>query len=168
MGSLGCFSNCLLHYCNINMKHEYITVQNGRPGIGLGTHLFVKVPRPGDSKGTLSVFESSCYLYSCSRSSILLVGQSIQRSIFKYTKFKVLIEKQGLILARLEIMRLHYVISTASLILAPFLHIFLDYSFNNGIFLNNCKIAKILPIHKKVMWTILIIIDLFPSSLNST
>jgi len=51
------------------------------------------------------------------------------------------------------------------LILAPFLHIFLDSSFKNGIFPNNCKIATVLPIHKKVMWTILIIIDLFLSSL---
>jgi len=25
-------------------------------------HLFVKVPRPGDSEGTFSVFESSCQL----------------------------------------------------------------------------------------------------------
>jgi len=25
-------------------------------------HLFVKVPRPGDSEGTFSVFESSCHL----------------------------------------------------------------------------------------------------------
>jgi len=29
---------------------------------GLGTHLFVKVPPPGDSEGTFSVFESSCHL----------------------------------------------------------------------------------------------------------
>jgi len=29
---------------------------------GLGTHLFVKVPRPGDSEETLSVFESSSHL----------------------------------------------------------------------------------------------------------
>jgi len=28
----------------------------------LGTHSFVKVPQPGDSKGTFSVFESSCHL----------------------------------------------------------------------------------------------------------
>jgi len=27
--------------------------------LGLGTHLFVKVPQPGDSEGTFSVFESS-------------------------------------------------------------------------------------------------------------
>jgi len=31
-------------------------------GLGLGTHLFVKVARPGDSEGTFSVFESSCHL----------------------------------------------------------------------------------------------------------
>jgi len=30
--------------------------------LGLGTHLFVKVPRPGDSEVTFSVFESSCHL----------------------------------------------------------------------------------------------------------
>jgi len=30
--------------------------------VGLGTHLFVKVSRPGDSNGTFSVFESSCHL----------------------------------------------------------------------------------------------------------
>jgi len=27
--------------------------------LGLGAHLFVKVPRPGDSEGTFSVIESS-------------------------------------------------------------------------------------------------------------
>jgi len=30
--------------------------------INLGTHLFVKIPRSGDSEGTFSVFESSCHL----------------------------------------------------------------------------------------------------------
>jgi len=30
--------------------------------LGLGTHLFVKIPRPGGSEITFSVFESSCYL----------------------------------------------------------------------------------------------------------
>jgi len=29
---------------------------------GLGTHLFVKVPRPGDSEGTFAIFMSSCPL----------------------------------------------------------------------------------------------------------
>jgi len=31
-------------------------------GLGLGTHLFVKVPRPGDSEETFSVMELSCHL----------------------------------------------------------------------------------------------------------
>jgi len=31
-------------------------------GISSGTHLFINVPRPGDSEGTFSVFESSCHL----------------------------------------------------------------------------------------------------------
>jgi len=30
--------------------------------LGLGTHLFDKVPRPGDSAVTFEVFESSCHL----------------------------------------------------------------------------------------------------------
>jgi len=30
--------------------------------LGLGTYLFVKVSRPGDSEGTFSVFESRCHL----------------------------------------------------------------------------------------------------------
>jgi len=30
--------------------------------VRLVNHLFVKVPRPGDSEGTISVFESSCHL----------------------------------------------------------------------------------------------------------
>jgi len=30
--------------------------------LGLGTHLFVKVPRPGDSEVTFSVFESNSTL----------------------------------------------------------------------------------------------------------
>jgi len=35
-------------------------------GLGLGTHLFVKVPRPGDSEGTFSVFSqaATCYYQS--------------------------------------------------------------------------------------------------------
>jgi len=31
-------------------------------GLGLGPHLFVKVPRLGDNERTFSVFESSCHL----------------------------------------------------------------------------------------------------------
>jgi len=34
-----------------------------RKCLGLGIHLFVKVPRPGDSEGTFSVFELSCHLF---------------------------------------------------------------------------------------------------------
>jgi len=30
--------------------------------LGLGTHLFAKVPWPRDNEGTFSVFESSCRL----------------------------------------------------------------------------------------------------------
>jgi len=30
--------------------------------IDIGTCLFVKVPRPGDSEGNFSVFKSSCHL----------------------------------------------------------------------------------------------------------
>jgi len=32
------------------------------PLYSIDTHLFVKVPRPGDSEGTFLVFESSCHL----------------------------------------------------------------------------------------------------------
>jgi len=38
-----------------------ININNAKQ-IGLGTHLFIKVPRPGDSEVTFSVFESSCHL----------------------------------------------------------------------------------------------------------
>jgi len=31
-------------------------------GLGLVTRLFDKVTRPGDSEGTISVFESNCHL----------------------------------------------------------------------------------------------------------
>jgi len=31
-------------------------------GLGLGTHLFVKIPRPEDSEVTFLVFDSSCHL----------------------------------------------------------------------------------------------------------
>jgi len=30
--------------------------------LGLGTHVFIKVPSPGDSEGTFSVFELSCHV----------------------------------------------------------------------------------------------------------
>jgi len=35
---------------------------NFQDHIGLGPHLFVKMPRPGDSEMTFAVFESSCHL----------------------------------------------------------------------------------------------------------
>jgi len=37
--------------------------------LGLGTHLFVKVPRPGENEGNFSVFESSCTCYYLSNHS---------------------------------------------------------------------------------------------------
>jgi len=30
--------------------------------LGIGTHLFVKVPRPGESEVTFLIFESTCHL----------------------------------------------------------------------------------------------------------
>ena len=36
----------------------------------------------------------------------------------------------------------------APYVLAPYLSYLFDYAFNNGIFSDNCKIAKIIPIHK--------------------
>jgi len=38
------------------------TLKSEANGIGLGPHLFAKVPRPGDIEVTFSVFESSCHL----------------------------------------------------------------------------------------------------------
>ena len=40
-------------------------------------------------------------------------------------------------------------LKTARDIVAPFLQVFIDFSFKNGIFLDNCKTAKIFPLHKK-------------------
>jgi len=48
-----------------NLMENLLIVQLSeleKVSLGLGTHLFVKVPRPGDSEGTFSVFESSCHL----------------------------------------------------------------------------------------------------------
>jgi len=39
----------------------------------LGIHLFVKVPRPGDSEVTFSVFASSCHLLFVSSISLTLI-----------------------------------------------------------------------------------------------
>ena len=38
----------------------------------------------------------------------------------------------------------------ATPIIAPYLCFLIDYAFLNGIFPDNCKIAKVVPIHKKV------------------
>jgi len=47
----------------IRRRPRKIILQYSSPNlIGLGNHLFLKVPRPGDSEVTFSVFESSCYL----------------------------------------------------------------------------------------------------------
>jgi len=41
-----------------------IPIVNGKTlFLGLGTHLFVKVPRPGDSEVTFLVFQSSFHLF---------------------------------------------------------------------------------------------------------
>jgi len=40
----------------------YLNSKNIKSSFGLGAHLFVKVPRPGDSEGIFAVFESSCHL----------------------------------------------------------------------------------------------------------
>ena len=39
-------------------------------------------------------------------------------------------------------------LKTAALVIAPYLCILIDYAFNTGIFPDNCKIAKVIPIHK--------------------
>jgi len=42
-----------------------LSLENTRvkfPSLGLGTYVFVKVPRPGDSEVNFSVFKSSCHL----------------------------------------------------------------------------------------------------------
>jgi len=50
------------------MKHEFIDYQiiildfTRYCTKGLGPHLFVKVPRLGDSEGIFAVFESSCHM----------------------------------------------------------------------------------------------------------
>ena len=42
-----------------------------------------------------------------------------------------------------------YFLQSISSVITPFLHIFDQYSFTNGIFFENCTIAKIIPIFKK-------------------
>jgi len=52
------------------IKLHTILAERRKPIVGIGVtdlvpvlaHLFVKVPRPGDSEGTFSVFKPSCHL----------------------------------------------------------------------------------------------------------
>jgi len=55
-----CLTSSIKKYCEINRQVRLLSL--GQALNGLGTHLFVKVPRPGNSELTFSVFESSCYL----------------------------------------------------------------------------------------------------------
>ena len=41
-----------------------------------------------------------------------------------------------------------YFLKIASFTIAPFLLMLINYAFTNGIFPNNCKISKVIPIHK--------------------
>jgi len=49
-----------------NLRHIHFEMKIGlsfkAKKFTLGTHLFVKVPRPGDREVTFTVFESSCHL----------------------------------------------------------------------------------------------------------
>jgi len=55
-----------IHKQVCNTKYVSIYVLSARLEIlhflGLGIHLFVKVPRPGNSEESFTVFESSCHL----------------------------------------------------------------------------------------------------------
>jgi len=53
-------TNCFNGQMNLPIAD---VIKNPRLKVGLvGTHLFVKVPRPRDSEVTFSVFKSSCHL----------------------------------------------------------------------------------------------------------
>ena len=41
-----------------------------------------------------------------------------------------------------------YFLKIVPFTIAPFLLILINYAFTNGIFPNNCKISKLIPIHK--------------------
>ena len=41
-----------------------------------------------------------------------------------------------------------YFLKVSSTVIAPYLQIFTNFIFNNGLFPNNCKIAKIAPLYK--------------------
>jgi len=42
---------------NRHIRHNFLAL-----GLGTGTHLVIKAPRPEDSEGMFSVFESSCHM----------------------------------------------------------------------------------------------------------
>jgi len=42
-----------------------------------------------------------------------------------------------------------YYLRIAANIISPYLHYFFEYSFNHGIFPENCKLAKVILLHKK-------------------
>jgi len=54
-GCLGVLLFVLVFYCTL-LETFLLT------SVGLDTHLFVKVPRSGESEGNFSVFESTCHL----------------------------------------------------------------------------------------------------------
>jgi len=55
--------------------------------IALGTHLFVKVPRPEDSKVTFSIFESS-YMHRCyDKKKTTVCFFIIMYNVYEHTKF---------------------------------------------------------------------------------
>ena len=42
-----------------------------------------------------------------------------------------------------------YFLKVAVFTIAPFLHLLVEFAFDNGLFLEACKTAKVVPIHKK-------------------
>jgi len=47
---------------HLPLSNSYYLLEQKCKSIGIGTYLFVKLPRPGDSEKAFSVFESSCHL----------------------------------------------------------------------------------------------------------
>jgi len=59
------FEKCLAYLKKKLIEFPFlveVTKASGDKSLGIGIHLFVKVPRSGDSEMTFSVFESSCHL----------------------------------------------------------------------------------------------------------
>jgi len=50
------------HCKNLGLEINILRDKKSLVVLGIGNHLFVKVPRPEDSEVTFSVFESSCDL----------------------------------------------------------------------------------------------------------